>query len=80
MQLETAWGSHPNFGGGNQAPFEGSGQWLCNFPIWYLRKLPPPGCFSLVTMTKGIMLPPSAGLTAFILAVSLSGPETHYMF
>lgn len=25
MQLETAWGSHPNFGGGNQALFEGSG-------------------------------------------------------
>ena len=58
-QLETdARGSHPNFEGGNQALFEGSGQRLRNFPIWYLRKLPPPGCFSLVTMTKVIVLLP----------------------
>lgn len=59
MQPETdGRGSHPNFGGGNQALFEESGQQLHNFPIWYLTKLPPPGSFSLVTMTKVIMLLP----------------------
>lgn len=52
IQLETdARGSHPNFGGGHQAQPEGLGQWLCNFPIWYLKKLPLPGCPSFVTMT-----------------------------
>lgn len=52
IQLETdATGSHPNFGGGHQAQLEQSGQWLCNFPFWYLKKLPPPGGPSFVAMT-----------------------------
>lgn len=47
-QLETHLrGSHPKFGRRDQALFEGAGQRLCNFPIWYLRKLPPPAGVAL---------------------------------